>query len=244
MDLPEHGRNSLPRRRPCRPAAAAPLAAMWAVRASGPSPSRGVASPFVSVMSALHASAAVLLVAAGATKLSRPAGGSAALLGFQTRAGVVRLIGALEAAAGVAALLVGGPAVWAVGLLYAVFALVVLRAVLAGADSCGCFGRLDAPPSLIHVVGNLVLAAVSFGAAGASSPPIPAVVQAMGDSPAVGAAQAAVVALLAGLLLVSFTALPEALGARVSGFGAAGLFRALPSPATSRAATRDAVGRR
>ena len=195
-------------------------------------------------MSALHASAAVLLVAAGATKLSRPAGGSAALLGFQTRAGVVRLIGALEAAAGVAALLVGGPAVWAVGLLYAAFALVVLRAVLAGADSCGCFGRLDAPPSLIHVVGNLVLAAVSFGAAGASSPPIPAVVQAMGDSPAVGAALAAVVALLAGLLLVSFTALPEALGARTSRLGAAGLFRALPSPATSRAATRDAVGRR
>ena len=129
-------------------------------------------------MSALHASAAVLLVAAGATKLSRPAGGSAALLGFPDPGrGGGGLIGALEAAAGVAALLVGGPAVWAVGLLYAAFALVVLRAVLAGADSCGCFGRLDAPPSLIHVVGNLVLAAVSFGAAGAASPPIPAVVQ-------------------------------------------------------------------
>ena len=59
-----------------------------------------------------------------------------------------------------------------------------------------------------------------------------------------GVALAAVVALLAGLLLVSFTALPEALGARTSRLGAAGLFRALPSPATSRAATRDAVGRR
>ena len=198
----------------------------------------------MSVVSAIHASAAVLLVLAGAAKLSRPAPGWADLLGFRARTPVVRLVGASEAATGVAALFLGGAASWAVGLLYAVFAVVVLRALLAGAGSCGCFGRLDAPPSLIHVVGNLVLAAVSFGAAGASSPPIPAVVQAMGDSPAAGAALAAVVALLAGLLLVSFTALPEALGARTSRLGGAGLFRALPSPATSRAATRDAVGRR
>ena len=197
----------------------------------------------MSVVSAIHASAAVLLVLAGAAKLSRPAPGWADLLGFRARTPVVRLVGASEAAAGVAALFLGGAAAWAVGLLYAAFALVVLRAVLAGADSCGCFGRLDAPPSLIHVVGNLVLAAVSFGAAGAPSPPIPAVVQAMGDSPAVGAALAAVVALVAGLLLVSFTALPEALGARTSRLGGAGLFRAVPSPATSRAAPRGAGGR-
>ena len=197
----------------------------------------------VSVVSALHASAAVLLVAAGAAKLSRSAPGWADLLGFRARTPVVRLVGALEAAAGVAALLVGGPAGWAVGLLYAAFALVVLRAVLAGVDSCGCFGRLDAPPSRIHVLGNLVLAAVSFGAAGAPSPPIPAVVQAMSDNPAVGAALAAVVLLLAGLVLVSFTALPEALGARTSRLGGAALFRAVPSPATSRAAPRGAGGR-
>ena len=197
----------------------------------------------MSVISAIHASAAVLLVLAGAAKLSRPAPGWADLLGFRVRAPVVRLVGASEAAIGVAALFLGGAAAWAVGLLYAAFALVVLRAVLAGADSCGCFGRLDAPPSLVHVVGNLVLAAVSWGAAGAPSPPIPAVVQSMGDSPVVGAALAAVVALLAGLLLVSFTALPEALGARTSRLGGAGLFRAVPSPATSRAAPRGAGGR-
>ena len=194
----------------------------------------------MSVVSAIHASAAVLLVLAGAAKLSRPAPGWADLLGFRARTPVVRLVGASEAVAGVAALFLGGTAAWAVGLLYAAFALVVLRAVLAGADSCGCFGRLDAPPSLIHVVGNLVLAAVSFAAAGAPSPPI---MQAMGDSAAVAAALAVVIALLAGLLLVSFTALPEALGARASRLGGAGLFRALPSPATSRAASQGARGR-
>ena len=191
-------------------------------------------------MSALHASAAVLLVAAGATKLSRPGTGPAGLLGFRAPAGMVWFAGALEAAAGLAALLAGGPAAWVVGLLYAAFALVVLRAVIAGADSCGCFGRFDAPPSLIHVAGNVVLAAVSFGAAGAASAPIPAMAQAMVDSPALGVALVALVVLVAGLVLVCFTALPEALGARDSRLGGSGLFRALPRPAADAAGSRGA----
>ena len=198
----------------------------------------------MSVVPAIHASAAVLLVLAGVAKLSRPGTGWQDLLGFRARTPVVRLVGASEAAAGVAALFLGGAAAWAVGLLYAVFAAVALRALLAGAGSCGCFGRLDAPPSRIHVLGNLVLAGVSFAAAGAPAPPIPAIMQVMGDSPAAGAALAAVVALVAGLILVSFTALPEALGARTSGSGDSGLFRAVPPPAGSGAMSRGAGGRR
>lgn len=197
----------------------------------------------MSVVSALHASAAVLLVVAGATKLSRPAAGSASLLGFRTRSGVVRLIGALEAAAGIAALLAGGVAAWVVGLLYAAFALIVLRAVVAGADSCGCFGRLDAPPSLIHVAGNLALAAVSFAAAGAASPPVAALAQSLEESAAAGVGLAAVIVLVAGLVLVSFTALPEALAARSAGPGGTGLFRALPAPAATRAPSLNGSGR-
>ena len=198
----------------------------------------------MSVVSALHASAAVLLVVAGATKLSRPAAGPASLLGFRTRSGVVRLIGALEAAAGVAAVVAGGAAAWVVGLLYAAFALVVLRAVVAGADSCGCFGRLDAPPSLIHVAGNLALAAVSFAAAaGAASPPFAGLVQSVEEGPAAGVGLAAAIVLVAGLALVSFTALPEALAARSAGPGGTGLFRALPPPATTRAPSLNGSGR-
>jgi hypothetical protein len=193
----------------------------------------------VSSASAIHASAALLLVVAGAAKLIRPADGFAGLVGWRTRPVLVRLLGAMEAAAGVAALLAGGPAAWMVGLMYAAFALIVLRAVLAGADSCGCFGRLDAPPSLIHVAGNLTLAAVSFTAAGAASPPVSALVQAVGESPMTGAALMAVIALLAGLVLVSFTALPEALAARSSRYGGAGLFRALPSSAVTRSASHN-----
>ncbi len=196
----------------------------------------------MSVTSAIHASAALLLVVAGAAKLIRPADGFSGLAGFRTRPVVVRLIGAIEAAAGTAALLSGRPAAWIVGLLYAAFALVVLRAILAGASSCGCFGRLDAPPSLIHVAGNLTLAAMSFAAAGAASPPVSTVVEAMAESPATGVALAAVVALLAGLVLVAFTALPEALAARSSGRGRADLFRAVPPPTTIGAASRRGSG--
>ena len=185
------------------------------------------------MVSAIHASAALLLVAAGAAKLSKPAQGFAGLLGFRVPAPVVRFVGASEAAVGVAALLVGGPTAWAVGLLYASFALVVLRAVLAGAGSCGCFGRLDAPPSWIHVLGNLALAAVSFAAAGADSPPVPAIAQSISDRPAVGVALAAQIVLMAGLGLATFTALPEALGARTSRRGAASLFRSVRPPAAS-----------
>ena len=142
-----------------------------------------------------------------------------------------------------AALFSGRPAAWIVGFLYAAFALIVLRAVLAGANSCGCFGRLDAPPSLIHVAGNLTLAAMSFIAAGAASPPVPAVVQAVGESPTTGVALAAVIGLLAGLVLVAFTALPEALAARSAGGGRVGLFRAVPPPTTVGAASHNGSGR-
>lgn len=197
----------------------------------------------MSVASAIHASAALLLVVAGAAKLIRPADGFTGLVGSRTSPAVVRLVGAMEAAAGMAALFAGRPAAWIVGFLYAAFALIVLRAVLAGANSCGCFGRLDAPPSLIHVAGNLTLAATSFVAAGAASPPVPAVVRAVGESAATGVALAAVIGLLAGLVLVAFTALPEALAARSSGGGRAGLFRAVPPPTTVGAASRNGSGR-
>lgn len=188
----------------------------------------------MSVVSAIYASGAVLLVVAGAAKLSRPAPGVADLLGFRAPTPLVRLVGASEAAVGIAALLVGGPAAWAMGLLYASFAVIVLRAVLVKAGSCGCFGRLDAPPSRVHVLGNLALAAVSFAAAGTDAAPVQAIAQSISDRPAVGAALVVEIVLMAGLGLVAFTALPEALGARTARavrHEASTLFRSVPAPA-------------
>jgi len=137
--------------------------------------------------------------------------------------------------AGAGALWLGGPvAASAVGLLYAAFALAVLRALLTGAESCGCFGPLDAPPSRVHVGGNLVLAVVSFAAAGTDTAPVQAIAQSISDRPAVGAALAAEILLIAGLGLVAFTALPEALGARTARavrHDTGTLFQPLPPPA-------------
>ena len=201
----------------------------------------------MSVVSAIYASAAVLLVVAGAAKLSRPAPGVADLLGFRAPTPLVRLVGASEAAVGTAALLVGGPAAWAMGLLYASFAVIVLRAVLVKAGSCGCFGRLDAPPSRVHVLGNLALAAVSFAAAGTGTAPVQAIARSISDRPAVGAALAVEIVLMAGLGLVAFTALPEALGARTARAArhqAGTLFRSVPPPAAESGKPVPVSGRR
>ena len=185
----------------------------------------------MSVASAILGSAALLLVAAGAAKLIRPSDGFAGLVGFRVGPLTVRLLGGVEVAAGAGALWLGGPvAASAVGLLYGLFALAVVRALLAGAESCGCFGRLDTPPSRIHVVANLALAASSFAAAGADGAAIPVIARALVDSPAVGAALAVEVVVLAGLALVTFTALPEALAARSSPADAVELFRPAPAP--------------
>ena len=92
----------------------------------------------------------------------------------------------------------------------------------------------DAPPSRVHVLGNLALAAVSFAAAGTDTAPVQAIARSISDRPAVGAALVAEIVLMAGLGLVAFTALPEALAARTSRAvrpDAGTLFRSVPPPA-------------
>ena len=66
------------------------------------------------------------------------------------------------------------------------------------ATSCGCFGRVDALPTWLHVFGNLALAACSFGAVAGRSP-----LEVMEDQPAAGVGFVAAVGVLAGLELVA-----------------------------------------
>lgn len=175
------------------------------------------------VLVALHAAAAMLLLVAGMAKVARPAPTTELLstLGLPPRPSLTIGIGVVESVVGVTALLVGGPIVAAAtGALYLGFVAVVWRALAAGATSCGCFGRVDAPPSWIHIVGNAALAAVSFGAIAGDAP-----LEVMDGQPAGGAGFVLVVGVVAGLALVAFTALPEALGARASGPAAAAPFR-------------------
>jgi len=166
---------------------------------------------------ALFASAAVLLVLAGVVKVSRPttAADLMQILGAPARGpwSGTRLavgLGAVEIVLGVAGLVSERPEIAvAVGLVYLVFAATVLRAMAVGAPSCGCFGRVEAPPSWFHVSGNTVLAAASFVAANGSSP-----LEVMDAQPAGGVGFVVAVGLLAGLALVVFIALPEVVAAR------------------------------
>jgi hypothetical protein len=175
------------------------------------------------VIVALHAAAALLLIVAGMAKIARPAPTTELLatLGVPGRRAVTVAIGGVETLVGLGALAVGGSiTAAATGVLYAGFVAVVWRAMSAGAASCGCFGRVDAPPSWIHVVGNAALAVVSFAAIGGR----PAV-DVMEGQPAAGLGFVLLVGVIAGLALVAFTALPEALGARRGSPVAAAPFR-------------------
>jgi len=174
------------------------------------------------VATALFAAAAVLLIIAGMAKVARPSTTADMLfsLGFP-EIGALRgerlaiFIGILETGTGIIALAVGGPVVAAVvGVFYLGFVVAVMRALAVGAVSCGCFGRVDAPPSWLHVAGNGALAVACFTATAASTP-----VEVMEDQPAGGVGFVVLVGVIAGLGLVMFTALPEALAARRPRFG-------------------------
>lgn len=106
--------------------------------------------------------AALLLIMSGGAKLvdTAPTSGALRAARLPWRAPVVMSLGVTEILAGSAALVVGGPAAVAVGVLYAGFALFVVYALRAGVpiQSCGCFGKRDTPPTPVHVIVNAVLA--------------------------------------------------------------------------------------
>ena len=114
--------------------------------------------------------AALLLAAAGAAKLVDPTNTVGALrrMGVPAPAPLVRFGGALETGLAVAAVVTGAPAlavlVAASYLLFTAFVLIALgRGLPIG--SCGCFGKVDTPPSSLHVVVNLGAVVAALGVA-------------------------------------------------------------------------------
>ncbi|MCE2530753.1 MAG: hypothetical protein J4G11_12925 [Acidimicrobiia bacterium] len=189
----------------------------------------------VDITMAFYAAGSLLLVFAGVAKLAfpRPAADLMGALGFPARVWFARSAGGAELALGVTVLVVGGPgpALAAAG-TYSLFALVSLLALKRGLSSCGCFGQVDSPPAPIHVIGNVFFAAVCVLASGASNSPRLWVGTAA-DEPVGLVALVLAVCVLAGLVFVSLTAVPEWLQARSVGrstpepfrFEAAGLRR-------------------
>jgi hypothetical protein len=174
----------------------------------------------VSVLAGPFAIAAMLLALGGAAKAVRPRDTAQALAAVGIRLPrvaparlVVRVGGAVEAVVGVAALLVGGPVLCAlVAVSYVVFAGFVFVALRTGApiSSCGCFGKVDTPPSIVHVVLDLAFAGVAAGAAFTGGVALPDVLR---DQPLLGVPFLMLLAIGCSLVFLAFTALPKTMAA-------------------------------
>ena len=111
----------------------------------------------------------MLLVVAGAAKLRRPEPSVPTLhaLGLPARAWLIRAGAAVELAVGAAGLAAWRTAAAAVATPYAGFAVVTGIQLVRGGPSasCGCFGTDDVPPTLVHVVFDVLAAGAAAGAA-------------------------------------------------------------------------------
>jgi hypothetical protein len=114
--------------------------------------------------------AALLLGAAGLAKSVDPTMTVGALrgIGLDIPPFGVRAVGAFEAALAVAAAATGAPVLaFGVAVSYVVFTLFVVVALARRLPigTCGCFGKIDTPPSWIHVGVNLGAAASAVAVA-------------------------------------------------------------------------------
>jgi hypothetical protein len=168
------------------------------------------------VLAGPFAIAAALLVLGGALKALNPGDTALALgeLGLPHARPLVRVGGVVEVAVGVGALLVGGSAFAVlVAVSYAAFAVFVLVALRAGRpiSSCGCFGKVDTPPSTVHMVIDLVVVVVALAAAVVrDSVALPDV---LADQPLAGVPFVLLVLVGMYAVFLSFAALPKTLAA-------------------------------
>jgi hypothetical protein len=173
----------------------------------------------VSVLAGPFTIAAALLAFGGAHKALRPRDTAQALTAVGVRVpGVpahilVRAGGAAEVVVGVGALVTGG-AVFAalVAASYALFAGFVVVALRADTpiSSCGCFGKVDTPPSAVHVVLDLGFAGVAAAAAFTGGVALPDV---LADQPLAGVPFVMLVVIGCSLVFLAFTALPKTMAA-------------------------------
>ena len=169
------------------------------------------------VVAGPYAVAAALLVVAGALEVHRPDATVGALraMGVRVPPLVVRAGAVSAALIGAFALVAGGGAFGSsvaalVAIVYTGFAAFVALALIRDTPlaSCGCFGRDDTPPSLTHVVVNLVAAAVAVVVALSPGSGIAAVVA---DQPGFGIPFVLVTAGCGFLAYLALTRLPRTL---------------------------------
>jgi hypothetical protein len=174
----------------------------------------------VSVLAGPFTIAAVLLAVGGALKAVRPRDTAQALVAVGLRfpryvpaRAAVRIGGAVEVVVGLGALITGGPVFAAlVALSYLAFAAFVAVALRRHApiSSCGCFGKVDTPPSIVHVVIDLGATAVAAGAAVVGGVALPDV---LADQPLFGIPFVFLVLIGLSLVFLAFTSLPKTMAA-------------------------------
>ncbi len=127
------------------------------------------------LVTAALAIVALVLVLAGLAKLRRPTATGEALRAARLpgHPALVRVLGSVEVAVGVGALVVGGrlPALATASLYLGFTAFAAVQRRGAGA-SCGCFGARTTPLTVLHVVVDAVCAAVALAAAATAAPPL------------------------------------------------------------------------
>ena len=169
----------------------------------------------VSIAAGPFAIAAVLLALGGASKAVSPSDTATALggMGVRVPSWAVRVGGAAEAALGVVALLTGEwlpAALVAVSYLgFALFVLVALRRD-APLSTCGCFGGVDTPPSVVHVAINVGAAAAALAIV---AQPGAGLARVLESQPLAGVPYALLVVVGVYLAFVAVTALPRTLAA-------------------------------
>jgi hypothetical protein len=170
------------------------------------------------MLGAVCAAAAMLLLWSGFAKLRRPGPAARMLVGllghsFPVQGLAVRLLGALELTIGLSVLVSGGrTALVALAACYLAFAAVAARLATGVHQApCGCFGRSETPTGLLHLVVNLVVAALAV--AGALRP-FGSLAGYAGQDDTVLAVGLGQVVVLAGLTYLVVTAFPDVLAAR------------------------------
>jgi len=167
----------------------------------------------VTVLAGPFAIAAALLAIGGAMKAWRPQDTANALrgVGLPGSSLLVRVGGVVELIIGATALAAGSTvSAVLVALSYTVFLAFVVTALRRHVPvaTCGCFGKVDTPPSRVHVGVNLVAVAAAVTVA---VDPGAGLIDTIRIQPLAGVPYLLLVALGVGLVFVALTSLPRTL---------------------------------
>lgn len=171
----------------------------------------------MTVLAGPFAIATLVLALGGALKALEPADTANALRALRLPSGrvFVRVGGACELGIGLGALVTGATVLAAVvGVSYLAFGVVVLVALESGRpiSSCGCLGKIDTPPSWVHVAIDVIAAGVAIAAATAVDTQV-ALPEVVSAQPLAGLPFVLLVAIGVALVFVAFTALPKTMAA-------------------------------